>query len=226
MSQARQNIQMFDFDSHSARLNMKTPNSSHFASLQDEKEFPTEFTICSSRIGLSNWRPWFLLRNSETPSKPWFMINSCAGCWFSEKAAFGAPSFKEYKEGFLRFYDFTYWSHLCTAVDMKTGNVSIVRDGLVHFNGVMEEFKNISFKPKSLAGNVNLGLSFWKSEERVSFAKIGNLNIFASKLSIEAMKSITNGSRCGEEGDYIAWSKSKWFYTGNDIKVFEGILRR
>ena len=104
---------------------------------------------------------------------------------------------------------------------MKTGNVSIVRDGLVHFNGVMEEFKNISFKPKSLAGNVNLGLNFWKNEEWVSFAKIGNLNIFASKLSIEAMKSITNGSRCGEEGDYIAWSKSKWFYTGNDIKVFE-----
>ena len=44
--------------------------------------------------------------------------------------------------------------------------------------------------------------------------KITNINIFKRKLSIEEMIAITNGDRCGMEGDYLAWSNMKIKTTG------------
>ena len=150
------------------------------------------------------------------------MTRDCAGCTVSDSLYLGEPYLKTYFKGFIKFSDeFNYWSHLCTAVDMETGFVSIVRDGRVHWNAVIEEFKNITLKPKSLAGNVNLGLYFFKAHQWSRNIKIGNLNIFARKMTLEDLADITRGSRCGEEGDYIAWSKSKWFYSGNYIKEVE-----
>ena len=51
--------------------------------------------------------------------------------------------------------------------------------------------------------------------------KVGNVNVYGSKLSIKEMQQITNGSRCGEDGDYIAWSISKYIITGNIPHIFE-----
>ena len=217
-----QKIKIFDFYGRGS-LKVANPNSTHFATLEEDLQgdFPTRFSVCSTKWIGRTVGAWNLFRNSEKPSRPWFMTNNCAGCRSaSDNIRFGAPYDKDSSTGFLS-HEFNYWSHLCIAVDMDTGNVTIVRDGHVTWNAVMEEFRNISLKPKSLAGNLNLGLYFYKKREWSRNHKIGNLNIYASKLSIEAMKSITNGSRCGENGDYLAWSKSKWFYTGNDIQVLE-----
>jgi len=51
--------------------------------------------------------------------------------------------------------------------------------------------------------------------------KVGNVNVYSKKLSNEDMKSITGGERCGEEGDYLAWSQAQWTIKGNVTKVIE-----
>ena len=68
-----------------------------------------------------------------------------------------------------------------------------------------QEFKNTTVKPKSLAGKLVLGKSHLKSETPYHKPlKVGNLKIFRGKLPILEMQEITNGSWCGEDGDYLA----------------------
>jgi hypothetical protein len=75
-------------------------------------------------------------------------------------------------------------------------------------------------KPKSLKGSLILGKFLgapWTSDP----IRIGNVNVYSRKLSIEDMKLITNGTRCGEDGDYLAWSNSMWTIEGEISKVIE-----
>ena len=51
--------------------------------------------------------------------------------------------------------------------------------------------------------------------------KIGNVNVYSKFLSVEDMINITNGSRCGESGDYISWDLSEWKIFGNKSKIIE-----
>ena len=51
--------------------------------------------------------------------------------------------------------------------------------------------------------------------------KYGNVNVYSEFLSIEDMISITNGSRCGEDGDHISWSSSEWTIVGNKTRSYE-----
>merc|ERR1719192_1403075 len=104
---------------------------------------------------------------------------------------------------------------------MNTGHVTVLRRGHVMMDGVFDEFKNISLKPASLAGKLVLGIRQVRDENPRHYGyKVGNLNIYKGKLSVEDMKSITDGSRCGEEGDYLAWSKSKWSL-GEEVRTFD-----
>ena len=76
---------------------------------------------------------------------------------------------------------------------------------------VMEKFKNTTFKPKSLKGKLLLGIYEIRTKPAIHHPyRAGNLNIYKRKLSIEDMQMITNGSRCNDEGDYLAWDKSSW----------------
>ena len=88
-------------------------------------------------------------------------------------------------------------------------------------DGIADELKNSSkLKPKSLKGKLVLGTINRNTLWSVPM-KIGNLNIYSSLLPIEDMKSITNGTRCGEDGDYLGWTQSKWTLEGEITKVTE-----
>ena len=70
-------------------------------------------------------------------------------------------------------------------VDMDNGEVTVFRRGYVMKDKVIEEFKNITVKPKSLAGKLVLGKYHLKSETPYHKPlKVGNMIIFRGKLPI------------------------------------------
>ena len=50
---------------------------------------------------------------------------------------------------------------------------------------------------------------------------VGNINIFSGLLTLQKMKSITNGSDCGLPGDFLAWNPSQWRPTTESVRFFE-----
>ena len=50
---------------------------------------------------------------------------------------------------------------------------------------------------------------------------VGNINIFSGLLTLQKMKSITNGSDCGLPGDFLAWDPSQWRPTTESVRFFE-----
>ena len=50
---------------------------------------------------------------------------------------------------------------------------------------------------------------------------LGNLNIFRGFLTVDKMKSITNGSLCGSKGDFLAWKPDDWKPNGGKFRYFE-----
>ena len=81
---------------------------------------------------------------------------------------------------------------------------------------------NLKFKPGSLQDKLVLGKTV--KAGNVSFqsgTKYANVNVYSKMLSISEMKAITNGSKCGEDGDYLAWSTSEWNVEGEKSKVVQ-----
>ena len=214
-------VKMLDFFDRGK--NIQFPNSTHYVTLEEDPigDFPNEFTICSSTFMAKLYGPFAQLFSDGDSEDPWFTLthwNSFTDNYVSVMINVDGV----YKLGFTELEPyFNHWRHLCCAVDMNTGNVTMVMDGHVMTNQYMEEFTDLTLKPKSLSGKVVLGLRHYKGENPLAFQhKVGNLNVYGSKLSIKEMVQITNGSRCGENGDYLAWSSSKYTITGNITQIF------
>ena len=47
---------------------------------------------------------------------------------------------------------------------------------------------------------------------------VGNVNILTGLLSVDKIKSITNGTDCGLLGEYLAWDPSKWETTKDYVR--------
>merc|ERR1711963_995024 len=74
----------------------------------------------------------------------------------------------------------------------------------------------------SLENRLLLGVAAHASNNTFpSGTRYSNVNVYSKFLSIDEMVSITNGSRCGEEGDYLSWSKSQWTLVGKESKILE-----
>ena len=68
--------------------------------------------------------------------------------------------------------------------------------------------------PKNLSGKLILGAVFYTGKWYSVSNKVTNLNIFSSFLSVEDMKSITQGKNCAKKGDYLAWEEMEWIMHG------------
>jgi len=194
---------------------IKEPNDTHYATLEEDpkKSLPNAFTICSSMyfgMGTASGT-WFTLYTSEEPPKSWFTLYATTAFtdyYMQDELHVNGI----YEIAFNKYeWDSEFWAHCCMAVDLESGNVTVVRNGHIGVDRQMESFRNVTLKPNDLSGRIFLGLWHMSRKETVwhELAKMSNLNIYSKKLSIEEMKEITNGSRCGEEGDYLAWSKNQ-----------------
>ena len=129
-----------------------------------------------------------------------------------------------WKMGFKAYKPFLIaeWDNICLGINTETGEVTIVRQGNLEVDSVMNEFKNRTFdRPQSLANSLMLCGFFTNNDWLCCTNLAGNVNVYATKLEINEMKSITSGVRCGEDGDYLAWSNSEWILEGNDTKIVE-----
>ena len=226
MAQVNSNkIKMFDFFGTGELQSGARKDLRNYALLKNDPigDFPSSFTICSSiyLARLISGNSYFQLLNNK--GEPWMVLNDLSleadmihtsqinvnGVW---------------KQGFKEYQPFLIaeWDNICLGINTEIGEVTIVRQGNLEVDSVMSEFKNRTFdRPQSLANSLMLGGAFYNNGWYCCTNLAGNVNVYASKLEIDEMKSITSGVRCGEEGNYLAWSNSEWIIQGNDTKIVE-----
>ena len=218
MDVEEENVKMFEF------LEQELQIQEDYSAVLDEDlkgNLPNQFTICSSfrtknmnlytgynspfTLLYDDFEDWFFWNVDSEPSK-----NSQNHFY---QAYRNGDIFQVWSKGFGPFR-FDVWEHLCVGFDTDTGMVTSVQRGRVLFDQVQEVFVNSSnIKPKNLKGKLILGKVGYTGGEFNNVAmKVGNVNIYSTKLSIDEMKSITNGERCNEGGDYLAWNMSKWLF--------------
>ena len=109
------------------------------------------------------------------------------------------------------------WAHLCWALDVKAKKIKIYEGGMLRSSALdnWDILENLlENKPDSLNGML-LGTHQFKPDRQV-FAKYTSVNVFSRFLNDSEMKTIT-GCEDDIEGDYLAWSKTKWRTTGNIV---------
>ena len=115
------------------------------------------------------------------------------------------------------------WTRTCLAVQSTTGLVQAATDGIIVFNGAVDEMlEQVGNKPTDLTGKIILGPENLPSGWLTQNGKIANLNIFGSALSLERMQRITQagGGECGAIGDYLSWAQMEWkLYGGAKLET-------
>ena len=112
------------------------------------------------------------------------------------------------------------WVRSCVAVNSASGLLQWVVDGVLVENAIVSHLKDVENKPLDLAGKVVIGVwqdtgaRQWRSDSWTS-NQVTNLNIFSTTLTIEEMKQITFGGKCGVAGDYLAWNMMQWILKGD-----------
>ena len=112
------------------------------------------------------------------------------------------------------------WSHACTTVDVESGHVLVVINGLLTIN---DTISSKDFTDNRPSNNLILGIQQLKfdgmpnlnvqSEESVS-----NINVFSVPKSVTQMVEITSTGLC-PDGDVVAWSKAEWTLAGDAKEV-------
>ena len=110
------------------------------------------------------------------------------------------------------------WSHACTSVDLDTGNVIVVVNGILthDINITTNNFRDNV--PIVFEKNLVLGLSHAKyigtpDEIRQSEVSVTNVNIFSAALSSSEMIRMSSTGHC-TSGDVLSWTEAAWNFTG------------
>ena len=75
-------------------------------------------------------------------------------------------------------------------------------------------------KPNSLKGKIGLGVGGTSGNTLVqSRGIVSNVNVYSKALTAETMKTLTNGSACSSEGDYLSWANSTWNFSGSVVET-------
>ena len=106
------------------------------------------------------------------------------------------------------------WTKSCTTINTTSGLIEWVVNGVAIQARVFEELKDSKIVPKDLSGKLVLGAASYGGKWFAVNNKVTNVNIFSSVLPTETLKEMTAGNRCGEEGDYLAWSDMEWVLHG------------
>ena len=186
------------------------------------EQFPEVFTICysgRSRFGSRN--------RLEIPS-------NTGDIWLALEIVFyqyvlsvrldpGVYFYYKLKEG---AYDKTKvrstsrsWVHSCVALDYEKRKIAYYEGGILRAEevepiawNILAERDLLQRRPKSLKGLI-LGTDLKKKKQFHS--QYSNINIFKRFLTNQEMEKITS---CKEniEGDYFAWTKSDWEFSGDN----------
>ena len=111
------------------------------------------------------------------------------------------------------------WTHACTTVDLDTGKVIVVVNGVVTHD--MNISNNVFRDNVPIVFENNLLLGAYQSKYKGSPDVIGqsegsatNVNIFSVPSNITELIFLTSRSRC-TSGDVLSWTDSSWVFKGN-----------
>ena len=106
------------------------------------------------------------------------------------------------------------WTRSCMAINRASGSINWVVEGALAMSMESDKLKD-SLKPlNDLSGKLILGAISYGGKWGSLSNKVTNLNIFSSFLSVEDMKSMTEGKICVKKGDYLAWEDMEWTLHG------------
>jgi hypothetical protein len=199
-------------DSDVAELNSATLAEDPTAAL------PDQFTICSSgflantedllwvQVLKEDLSAWSLPMGRLIDSNKFDTEDIVHQFWISINKAY-------YPLGYFGPLRYNRWIHMCVGIDLATGLVSPVVDGMA-IPEIMDDILGQG-RPHSLAGRIVIGKYLATSGIWVQYNQlISNINVFGRKLSLDEMIAITAGADCGLEGDYLAWREMKWEVRG------------
>ena len=223
-SSAKQQLEKITYLKFSDQKDNVLKEASNFAYLKSgvKMELPSNrFMICGSifiRYFRSSFQTFYTMRRNDHRTL-WFSLSVAQDLlsetyliyfWYIGKVLVSKTRLN------LRPHA---WSHACTSVDMDTGQVLVV------FNGIVTHDKIINSKdfrdniPLVFAKNLFLGAhqdKFKGSPDIIeqSEASVTNLNIFSVPSNVSEMIQLTLRSQCSS-GDVLSWSDAAWSLTGS-----------
>ena len=115
------------------------------------------------------------------------------------------------------------WSHACTTVDVESGHVSVVINGILTINTTINSKDFTGNMPTVFKDNLVLGVLQYifigsPNVEVQSEGSVTNINVYSDHMNVSQMEDITSTGRW-TDGDIVSWSQAKWTLQGNTKEI-------
>ena len=202
---------------------------SNYAILASDGLVPRDtFTICGSiYIGFyRTYQSFYTVRQNDHESL-WFSLSIISQDTYKEVYLpvvfyFGGSIHSNTGET-LRLRPHA-WSHACSTIDMQSGQVLVVINGVLTHNMTIPENHFTSKVPTVFRNNLVLGVMHWKFYGAPDFiqqseASVTDVNIYSVPIKVTHMVNITTAGQFAD-GDVVSWSGAKWTLSGSakDLK--------
>ena len=187
-------------------------------------ELPSSrFTICSSIYVafFRGYQSFYTVRKNDHDTL-WFSLNFenqylTEGIYKSVIFYYGGSVFSN-TDGQLRLKPHA-WSHACTTVDVESGHVMVVINGILTHNMTINSKDFTDNVPTVFKRNLILGISQRKFPGTVnsnyqSEASVSNVNVFSVPLSMSKMLDVTYSGKF-LKGDVVSWTEGVYEIVGN-----------
>ena len=214
--------------------NYKLQHATNIATLisGDLVDLPSNrFTICGSMyIGYFRGTKSFYTVRRNNENKLWFTLvinnqDTKESSYTTSLDFFSATVFSNTgaKLG-LRPHS---WSHACTTVNVDTGHVLVVINGILTHNITIDGKDFVGNVPTVFQNNLILGVRYLLGTPNITYqseASISSVNIFSIPMKTSRMVEVTSRGQF-QNGDVVAWSEAKWKFLGGveEIEDIDGI---
>ena len=116
------------------------------------------------------------------------------------------------------------WSHACTTVDVKSGHVRVVMNGIITHNATINSEDFTDNMPTVFKNNLVLGINqnkYFGTPNKItqSEASATNVNVFSVPMNLSQPVEVTT-TGCWTDGDVVSWSKAEWVLSGSAEELF------
>ena len=181
-----------------------------------------KFTICSSiYIGFYRGHQTFYTLRRNNQNTLWFSLTidnqfTTEDEYSTQLPYFGGSVLSNTGEK-LRLNPHA-WSHACTTVDIYSGHVIVVINGILTINTTIGTNNFIDYVSPVFQNNLVLGVYQDKfagspSTSEQSEASVKDVNVFSVPMNVSQMADITT-TNLRSDGDIVAWSKAVWTLSG------------
>ena len=115
------------------------------------------------------------------------------------------------------------WSHICMAVDLASGVLEIMMNGVKTTSITIKDKIFRENKPETLHNRMLFGDWTYPSwdiprenwEVVQSESPISNVHVYSRLLTDEEMLNFTGDGACNQHGNFLAWEDMEWELHGN-----------